>query len=99
MNINELMSNIQVLVPFRNAFESDNVGLVIGSEKEEVKKIIVATGIDHNSPARIPFPFVGDQLSLPLSIYRNQRTGRAISQLLNRSQIACPICNSPKCGK
>jgi len=42
MNINELMSNIQVLVPFRNAFESDNVGLVIGSEKEEVKKIIVA---------------------------------------------------------
>ena len=42
MDINELMDNIQALVPLGNAFEGDNVGLVIGSYKEEVKKIIVA---------------------------------------------------------
>jgi len=42
MDINELIDNIQELVPFGSAFEGDNVGLVIGSHKEEVKKIIVA---------------------------------------------------------
>jgi len=42
MNIKELIKNIEKIVPFENAFEGDNVGLVIGTEKEEVQNIIVA---------------------------------------------------------
>ena len=42
MNINELLEKIQEIVPLNNAFEDDNVGLIIGSGDEEVKNIIVA---------------------------------------------------------
>ena len=42
MDIKELIKNIQKIIPFENAFEGDNVGLVIGTEKEEVQNIIVA---------------------------------------------------------
>lgn len=42
MNINELLDNVQQIVPLNNAFEDDNVGLIIGSGKEEVRNIIVA---------------------------------------------------------
>ena len=42
MDINDLIQNIQKIVPFENAFEGDNVGLILGSEKEEVQNIIVA---------------------------------------------------------
>ena len=31
MNINELLDKIQEIVPLNNAFEDDNVGLIIGS--------------------------------------------------------------------
>ena len=39
MDINDLIQNIQKIVPFENAFEGDNVGLILGSEKEEVQNI------------------------------------------------------------
>ena len=42
MNINELLEKIQEIVPLNNAFEDDNVGLIIGSGDQEVKNIIVA---------------------------------------------------------
>ena len=42
MNINELLDKVQKIVPLNNAFEDDNVGLIIGSGEEEVRNIIVA---------------------------------------------------------
>ena len=45
MDIKELIKNIEKIVPFENAFEGDNVGLVIGTEKEEVQNIIVSLSV------------------------------------------------------
>ena len=42
MDIKELIKNIQKIIPFENAFEGDNIGLIIGTEREEVQNIIVA---------------------------------------------------------
>ena len=46
MKVSELLKIVDGIVPLKNAFEDDLVGITIGSEENEVDGIIVAHELD-----------------------------------------------------